>query len=123
MESYGASQEAERETWNSAFTPNQSRDYSKGEATLTACVLLDQLQGQNATAAQDQVLQVNLGIIEPPESGSTVVTEASKNPRLWMKVKTQDPTGTVELWLREKAALELSKCATMDDFVQKQAQR
>ena len=61
-------------------------------------------------------LQVNFGIIEPTFPGSSVVTKAGKN--LLMKVTTQDPTGTVELWLREKAALELSGCATMDVFVQ-----
>ena len=111
---------ADRETLNATFTPNQSRDFTQCEATLSACVLLDQLQGQNAIAAKDQVLQVNFGIIEPPEPGSSVVTKAGKNAgkNLWMKVKTQDPTGTVELWLREKAALELSGCATMDAFLQ-----
>ena len=35
-----------------------------------------------------------------------------------MKVATQDPTGRVELWMREKPALELSGCATKEDFVQ-----
>ena len=62
------------------------------------------------------MLQVNFGIIEPPEPGSSVVTKAGKD--LWMKVKTQDPTGTAELWLREKAALELNGWETMDAFVQ-----
>jgi hypothetical protein len=108
--------EADRETLNQTFTPNQSRDFTDCDATLSACALLDQLQGQNAVAAQGQVLQVNFGVIEPPEPGASVVTRAGNS--LWMKVKTQDPTGTAELWMREKAALELSGYATMDAFVQ-----
>ena len=44
--------EADRETLNPTFTPLQSRDFTECQATLSACVLLDQLQDQNAIAAR-----------------------------------------------------------------------
>ena len=113
--------EADRETLNQTFTPSgTTRDFMSCAATLSACALLDHLQDENATAAGDQIMQVNFGVVEAPEPEDTVLTKNGE--RLWMKVKTQDPTGRVELWMREKAALQLSGYTTKEEFLQAHAQ-
>jgi len=105
----------DRETLNDTYTPTQARDFTQGSAALSGCALLELMEGENKNAAKGQVVQVNFAIIEPPEHGSVVQTKTGE--RLWMKVKCQDFTGSTEIWLREKAALELSGCATMEEFV------
>ena len=107
---------ADRETLNDTYTPSQARDFTQGSAALSGCALLDHMEGENKNTAQGELLQVNFAIIEPPEPGSSVQTKSGD--RLWMKVKCQDFTGSTEQWLRERPALELSGCATMEEFVQ-----
>ena len=107
---------ADRETLNDTYTPSQARDFTQGNAALSGCALLDHMEGENKITAKDQLVQVNFAIIEPPEPGSSV--QSKSGDRLWMKVKCQDFTGSTEQWLRERPALQLSGCATMEDFVQ-----
>ena len=100
-------------------------DYLSADATITVCRLLHfarQSGSSGAGDAQDTsnsgdgaaehatlVFQMNHVRILEPKGGENVYT--NKGDRLWPNVRVIDSTGSLELRMREKAALALS-CAS-----------
>ena len=60
------------------------------------------------------VFQINLARVIEPKSGEKLLT--NDGSRLFPTVRVVDPTGTVELRMREKAALELSGASSKEEF-------
>jgi len=110
-----------------AFQPRERQeiDYRSTQATLTVCRLLHLARhseaenlGLSATGAAEDALatgaaehasvlfQINHVRVLEPKSGDNVF--ARETDRLWPNVRVIDSTGTIEIRMREKAALELS---------------
>ena len=103
----------------------QEIDYRSPQAILTVCRLLHLARqsdaeniGLSAAGAADQafaigaaeqasvLFQMNHVRVLEPKSGDSVY--ARETDRLWPNVRVIDSTGTIEIRMREKAALELS---------------
>ena len=99
-----------------AFQPRQEIDCLSTQATLTVCRLLhlarqrdaENLGVSEAGAAEHAsvLFQVNHARVLEPKGGESVF--AKDTDRLWPNVRVIDSTGTIEIRMREKAALALS---------------
>ena len=98
-------------------------DYISAQATLTVCRLLhfarqggnsDTDDGAGAAEHANPVFQLNHVRILEPKGGEKVYTNAGD--RLWPKLRIIDSTGSVELRMREKAALALSGATSAATF-------
>ena len=98
-------------------------DYRAVYSTLTVCRLLHYtLQAGPALMSVDEpdgspeptVFQVNHARIIDPKAGERLLT--NEGSRLFPTVRVVDPTGTVELKMREKAVLDLSGASDKDEF-------
>jgi hypothetical protein len=97
------------------WTPNEAKDYLAPGATLTTSALLDALAKLNAPlATRNDLFQVNFAVIRPPPAGTTVMTSDGK--RVWFSAQLHDYTGSTDVFIREKAALELSGVADATEF-------
>ena len=67
-----------------------------------------------AIEADTTFWQINWCYVHPPERGAQVCT--NDNSRLWMPVKVEDDTGHINIYMREKAALDLSHTDSKDEF-------
>ena len=115
-----------------AFQPRQEIDYLSTQATLTVCRLLhlarqsdaENLGVSEAGAAEHAsvLFQVNHARVLEPKGGESVF--AKDTDRLWPNVRVIDSTGTIEIRMREKAALALSgapDAATFAEMAEKGA--
>ena len=126
-----------------AFQPRQEVDYLCTQATLTVCRLLDlarQSDAENlgigvstagaaehtsasgAAESASIVFQINHARVLEPKGSESVF--AKETERLWPSVRVIDSTGTIEIRMREKAALDLSKAfdaATFAELAEKGA--
>ena len=91
--------------------------FADQEATESTCAILASILGKTdvkAIEGQTTFWQINWCHVQPPEKAAQICT--NDNTRLWMKVKVEDDTGYVHLYMREKAALALSRLETKDEF-------
>jgi len=103
-----------------AFQSRQEIDYRSTQATLTVCRLLllarqiDQPEPAGAAEHASTLFQINHVRVLEPKGGDSVF--AKETDRLWPNVRVVDSTGTIEIRMREKAALELSGAADAATF-------
>ena len=96
---------------------DQNESFADQEAKETTCAILQSILSKtNVKAIEDQTTfwQINWRHVQPPEKAAQICT--NDNSRLWMRVKVEDNTGYVHLYMREKAALALSGLDTKDEF-------
>ena len=99
--------EKEKVTAEDTWVPTQARDYLEERGQLATVALIDAYGGDNATIAHDKVFQLNFVEVEPPAGGTPVLTLAGD--RIWIRAVTvNDFTGSIQLGMREKAALQLA---------------
>ena len=58
--------------------------------------------------------QINWCYVHPPGKAAQVCT--NDNSRFWMPVKVEDDTGHINIYMREKAALDLSHTDSKEEF-------
>ena len=96
----------ERLTKTDDWEPKQARDFLAEPALHNTLALLEAYSGNNARPVDDKVFQLNYCQIEPPEMGTNLLT---KWGNLFLpRTLAQDPTASLTLALREKAALSLA---------------
>ena len=96
----------ERLTKTDDWEPKQARNFLTEPALHNTLALLDAYSGNNAHPVDDRVFQLNYVQIEPPEMGTNLLTKFGSI--FLPRTITQDPTATLTLALREKAALTLA---------------
>ena len=102
------------------FQSRQEIDYRSTQATLTVCRLLqlarqiDQPEPAGAAEHASTLFQINHVRVLEPKGGDSVF--AKETDRLWPNVRVVDSTGTIEIRMREKAALELSGASDAATF-------
>jgi hypothetical protein len=105
------------------FVPYSEIDYRAIDGTLTVCRLLHYtMQAGPALmsadvpdgSAEPTVFQINHARIIEPKAGENLLT--NEGNRLFPTVRVVDPTGTVELKMREKAVLTISGARDKDEF-------
>ena len=106
------------------WTPQESIDWTAENAILSSCALLDAaMQGGfplfERSAAEHEsriLLQINHVRLLPPAIGEEVTTKDGS--RLFVPVQMMDQSGSVNVRMREKAALEVTGHATKEKFVE-----
>jgi len=83
-------------------------------ATQTSCAILQGILNQQEPAAET-LFQLNHVRVCEPGCGENIKTNSGE--RLFVPVRLLDFTGVVHLRVREKAALELSGCSSVEEFV------
>ena len=114
------------------FQPREEVDYLSPEATLTVCRLLhlarqgdsETQDASSAVAAEHApvLFQINHARVLEPKGLDSVF--ANNTTRLWPNIRVIDSTGTVDIRMREKAALSLSgapDAATFAELVERGA--
>ncbi|CAJ1409412.1 unnamed protein product [Effrenium voratum] len=94
-----------------AWVAHSPVDYLNTPVQQTTCFLLEKFR---TVIEQDTVLQLNFVQVLPPTPGSSVKTKDGS--RLWFSTAMSDASGTVDIVVREKAALALSGCANAEEF-------
>ena len=103
------------------FEPKEAQDFVNVPARHTTCeILAATLRSGMPLMARsedgDQTLwQMNHVRVSEPNNSENLLT--NNQERLFPKVTVSDRTGSVELRMRDKAALELSGLGTKDDFI------
>ena len=105
----------------SAFEPTEAVDYVTPAATFSVCYLLRAtLRAGPAlmpgTEGDAKLFQLNHVRVLEPRPGDELLTKDES--RLFVAVRLVDYTGTIEVRMREKAALELGDCEDRDSFVE-----
>ena len=100
---------------NRNFEQNES--FADMEATETTCALLQSIMIDTKVKAIETdttFWQINWCYVHPPGKAAQVCT--NDNSRLWMPVKVEDDTGHINIYMREKAALDLSHTDSKEEF-------
>ena len=91
----------------STWEPNSRRDFLADSCPQSAVALINTYAGGNSKVANDIVHQLNFVEVEAPPMGTNVWTQ-DKN-RIWLsRVRINDLTGSGDVAMREKAALQLA---------------
>ena len=91
----------------STWVPNSRRDFLLELCPQSAVALINTYAGSNSQVAKDIVHQLNFVEVEPPAMGMNVWTQNKE--RIWLKsVRIHDLTGSADVGMREKAALQLA---------------
>ena len=112
-------------TWEAQGSFHVAREFASEDANLTVCAVLSAMlrPPANSSAAEhaelDELLQINHCHVTTPAPGESLVTQVGE--RLWFQVQVPDMTGSVSLYMRESAALELADCKSKEEFVSKHA--
>ena len=102
------------------FEEGIARDYSAEPATETMCALFKPIANTSITGvealdqAEETFWQLNWIRVEEPPAGSSIRTNDGK--RIWFPVTVRDCTGTLTLYIQERAALKLSGFDDADQF-------
>ena len=103
------------------FEPKEAQDFINVPARHTTCgilaaTLLSGVSLMSGSEDSNQTLwQINHVRVSEPSNSENLLT--NNQERLFPLVLVSDRTGSVELRMREKAALELSGLGTKDDFI------
>jgi hypothetical protein len=91
----------------SSWEPNARRDFLAESCPQSAVALINTYVGSNSQVAHDVVHQLNFVEVEAPPMGTNVWTQDKK--RIWLsRVRINDLTGSGDVAMREKAALQLA---------------
>jgi hypothetical protein len=97
----------EKLTAEDTWVPTLARDYLEERGQLATVALIGAYGGENAAIAHTKVFQLNFVEVEPPVGGTPVLTWGGD--RIWIRAVTiKDFTGSIQLGMREKAALQLA---------------
>jgi len=109
------------------FEPRESTDYLEVAAKQTTCELLraalrsgvELLESDESGASEDIegiLFQINhVRLLEPAPNDNLLTNDEA---RLFVPVAMIDRSGTIEVRMREKAALELTSLTTKEEFIQ-----
>jgi len=106
-------QETQEIAANSFWKPQEARDFKAETATQTCCAVLQAILNQTEQVTET-LFQLNHVRICEPGCGENIKT--NDGARLFVPVRLMDWTGSVNLRMREQAALELSGHSSADEF-------
>ena len=97
---------------------NAQRDVS-GPCSISCAAFLD-FTSENAHTVMPDVCQIMWVHLEEPEPDETVMTGPdAATQRVWFRTRLRDATGATVVGIRERAALMLTSCGSVDDFKDK----
>lgn len=96
---------------------DHNENFADVEATETTCALFTSILAETQVKvieADTTFWQINWCQVHRPEKSAQLCT--NDNARLWMPVKVEDETGYLNLYMREKPALQLAGAESKDAF-------
>ena len=108
----------EKETLQTTYSPENSRDYKNEQGSETLCGLLRNMDESkdsvNSIDVSPTLWQGNWMTVSWP-SGPELLTK--DQTRLWFKTTLRDVSGSkMDVWMTEQSALALSGLADKDQF-------
>ena len=116
-ELFAAPAEAVPQSALQSRSTDDHENFADMEAIETTCALLKSIMVKTkvqAIEADTSFWQINWCHVHPPEKAAEVCTK--DNSRLWMSVRVEDETGHLNIYMREKAALSLSRTDSKEEF-------
>ena len=113
----GADAEAVPPSVLQSRSADHNTNFADTEAIETTCALFKTLMAETqlkAIESENTFWQINWCQVHPPDKFAQVCT--NDGTRLWMQVRVEDKTGHLNIWMREKAALNLAATETKEDF-------